>query len=32
LLAGAKLDFKFSKLDQPLDNAAVGVAVADNLY
>jgi hypothetical protein len=30
-LSGAKLDFEFSKLDQPLDVAAIGVAVADDL-
>jgi hypothetical protein len=30
LLAGAKLDVKFSKLDRPFDDAAVGVTVADD--
>jgi hypothetical protein len=31
LLVGTKLDVKLSKLYQPLDDAAVGVAVADDL-
>jgi hypothetical protein len=31
LLAGAKLDFELPKLDRPLDDAAVGVVVADDL-
>jgi hypothetical protein len=30
-LLGAKLDVKFSKLDRPLDNVAVGVTFADDL-
>jgi hypothetical protein len=30
LLAGEKLDVKLSKLDQPLDDAAVGVTIADD--
>jgi hypothetical protein len=30
-LSRTKLDVEFSKLDRPLDNAAVGVAVADDL-
>jgi hypothetical protein len=30
-LMGAKLDFKFSKLNRPLDDAVVGVAVVDDL-
>jgi hypothetical protein len=30
-LPEAKIDFKFSKLDWPLDDAAVSVAVADDL-
>jgi hypothetical protein len=29
-LPGAKLDLEFSKLDRPLDDAAVGVAVGDD--
>jgi hypothetical protein len=29
-LTGAKLDLKLSKLDEPFDDAAVGVAVADD--
>jgi hypothetical protein len=28
---GAKLDFEFSKLDRPLDDAAIGVVVSDDL-
>jgi hypothetical protein len=30
-LLGAKLDFEFSKLDRPLDDAAIGVVVSDDL-
>jgi hypothetical protein len=30
-LPGAKLDFELAKLDWPLDNAAVGIAIADDL-
>jgi hypothetical protein len=30
-LPGAKLDFELSKLDGPLDDAAIGIVVADNL-
>jgi hypothetical protein len=30
-LSGTKLDLKLSKLDRPLDDAAVGVAVSDDL-
>jgi hypothetical protein len=29
-LPGAKLDVEFSKLDQPLDDAAVGIVVAND--
>jgi hypothetical protein len=29
-LPGAKVDFELSKLDCPLDNASVGVVVADD--
>jgi hypothetical protein len=29
-LSGTKLDLKFSNLDRPLDDATVGVAVADD--
>jgi hypothetical protein len=30
-LPRAKLDFELSKLDEPLDNATIGVAVADDI-
>jgi hypothetical protein len=30
-LPGAKLDVEFSKLNRPLDDAAVGIAVVDDL-
>jgi hypothetical protein len=30
-LLGAKLNFELSKINRPFDNAAVGVAVADDL-
>jgi hypothetical protein len=30
-LPGAKLDFKLSKLDRPLDDAVVGIAIANDL-